>query len=117
MIEGHVSDDGVPLISVEIDGRQWPAIVDTGFNGDLELPEALRGKLNEQPAGRIESALAGGHVIEEDAFEVEFPFDNETHVVIATFVADAQVLIGTNLLSAFQLQIKFASKTVRLQRE
>jgi predicted aspartyl protease len=57
---GNVSDDGVPVITLEVTGREWPAIIDTGFNGDLELPEGLQGKLNDQPAGRLRSALAGG---------------------------------------------------------
>lgn len=64
--------DGIDTLEVE--GQDWPAIIDTGFNGDLELPEALLGKLNDQPAGRLRSALAAGRVVEEDAYSVEFPF-------------------------------------------
>jgi hypothetical protein len=75
VISGSVSNDGVPVITLEVAGQAWSAIIDTGFNGDLELPDALRGKLNDQPAGRLRSALAGGRIVEEDAFSVEFPFD------------------------------------------
>jgi len=117
VIAGNVSDDGVPVITLEIAGQNWRAIVDTGFNGDLELPEGLRGKLNDQPAGRLRSALAGGQVIEEDAYSVDFPFDGQVLHAIATFVSDEQVLIGTNLLRDYYLQIRFASKTLRLERE
>ncbi|MGM0490827.1 MAG: hypothetical protein ACQESR_29230 [Planctomycetota bacterium] len=117
MISGHVSEDGVPVITLEVEEQHWPAIIDTGFNGDLELPEALRGKLNDQPAGRLRSALAAGRVVEEDAYSVEFPFDGQTCHVIATFVSDPQILIGTNLLRQHVLQIRFASKAVRLERE
>ena len=117
MIAGSVSDDGVPVITLEVAGRDWPAIIDTGFNGDLELPEGLRGKLNDQPAGRLRSALAGGQIIEEDAYSVDFPFDDHNLQAIATFVPDAQILIGTNLLRDYYLQIRFASKTLRLERE
>jgi predicted aspartyl protease len=53
LIIGRVSEDGVPVITLEVEGEDWPAIIDTGFNGDLELPKALRGKLNDQPAGRL----------------------------------------------------------------
>lgn len=117
MIIGEVSDDGVPLIILEVAGREWTAIIDTGFNGDLELPEEMRGKLEMQPAGRLRSALAGGQVIEEDAFSVNFPFDGEIHQAIATFVAESQILIGTHLLREFYLQIRFVSREVRLERE
>jgi predicted aspartyl protease len=117
VITGHVSDDGVPVIALEIDGQTWSAIIDTGFNGDVELPNALRGKLNDQPAGRLRSALAGGRIIEEDAYSVEFPFDGRSYYAIATFVLDPQILIGTNLLRQHALHIGFASRTVRLERE
>ena len=36
---GTVSADGVLTITLLIAGREWPAVIDTGFNGDLELPE------------------------------------------------------------------------------
>ena len=103
MIVGEVSDDGVPIVILKFIGREWSAIIDTGFNGDLELPSELRGKLNDQPVGRVKSKLASGQVVEEDA--------------IATFSPDSQLLIGTNLLGDYFLEIKFASKSVRLERE
>lgn len=117
MIAGNVSDDGVPVITLEVAGRKWSAIIDTGFNGDLELPQELHGTLNDQPAGRVRSALAGGQIIEEDAYTVDFPFDGQIFKVVATFVTDSQILIGTNLLREYHLQIRFASKRLRLERE
>lgn len=51
MIEGTIADDGVPVIDVEIGGR-CRAIIDTGFNGDLELPTRLRAHVNAEFVGR-----------------------------------------------------------------
>ena len=45
MIEGIVSEDGVPVIELDVGGQRWQAIIDTGFNGELELPERLRSHL------------------------------------------------------------------------
>lgn len=117
MIAGNVSDDGVPVITLEVAGQAWSAIIDTGFNGDLELPEVLRGKLNDQPAGRLRSALAGGRIIEEDAYLVDFFFDGHSYHAVATFVPEPQILIGIHLLRNYFLQIRFASRTVHLDRE
>jgi predicted aspartyl protease len=117
VITGIVTDDGVPVISLEIDGQDWSAIIDTGFNGDLELPEVLRGRLNDQPAGRLRSALAAERVVEEDAYSVELSFDGPTREAIATFGPDPQILIGTNPLREHRLQIRFVGKTLRLERE
>ncbi len=73
-------------MTLSIAGQDWPAIIDTGFNGDLELPEELRASLNARYVGRVASALAGGQRIEEDVYVVEFPFDGHTLHAEATFV-------------------------------
>jgi hypothetical protein len=83
----------------------------------LELPLALQGKLNDLPVGRVKSALAGGQIIEEDAYLVDFSFDDRVIPAVATFVANSQILIGTNLLREYHLQIRFMSKVVQLERE
>jgi hypothetical protein len=49
-----------------IAGRDWPATIDTGFNGDVELPDALRDPLNAQFVGRA-TALAGGQSARMDS--------------------------------------------------
>ena len=56
MIEGIITEDGVPAIEVEVGGHRWLAIIDTGFNGELELSERLRPHVNAQFVGRLTSA-------------------------------------------------------------
>jgi hypothetical protein len=46
LIQGIVTEDGVPGIEVDVGTHRWRAIVDTGFNGELELPERLRPQVN-----------------------------------------------------------------------
>jgi predicted aspartyl protease len=106
----------VPLITLTVAGRHWAAIVDTGFNADLELPERLRGLLNERHVGRVMSALAGGQVIKEDAFQVQFPFDGVTVQADSTFVEGDEILIGTHLLRSCRLTIDFVARTVEAER-
>lgn len=117
MILGGVSDDGIPTITISIDGEDWSAIIDTGFNGDLELPERLRAQVNARYTGQVSSVLAGGQTIDEDAYLVDFPFDGDLVRATATFVQSSQILMGTNLLREYRLQIKFVSRTVELERE
>ena len=116
MIQGTVSADGVPTIILSIASQDWTATIDTGFNGDLELPFALRNSLNAHYIGRATSALAGGQTIEEDVYLVDFPFDGKVIQAEATFVADRQILIGTRLLREYRLQVDFVSQTVELER-
>ena len=116
MIRGIVSDDGVPTITLLIASQDWEATIDTGFNGDLELPETLRNSLNARYVGRVTSALAAGQTIEEDIYLVDFPFDGKVVQAETTFVAEHQILIGTHLLREYRLQINFVSQTVGLER-
>jgi len=115
VIQGTVSVDGVPIVILPIAGQDWPAIIDTGFNGDLELPEDLLGSLNARYVGRVTSALAGGQSIEEDVYLVEFPFDEQMVEAESTFVFGSQILIGTHLLREYCLQINFVDRTVQLK--
>ncbi len=75
MIEGKISADGVPLIDVEVGNQRWRAIIDTSFNGELELPERLRPHVKAEFVGRAPSLLAANHRVDEDVFLVDFVFD------------------------------------------
>jgi predicted aspartyl protease len=116
MIQGLVTDDGVPTIQVPVAGRYWQATLDTGFNGDLELPESLRPALNAVPRGRLHFILAGGQTIEEETYTVDFPFDGQTVEAQATFVKGHEILIGTHLIRRYRLAIDFVAQTVLLDR-
>jgi len=116
VIPGVVSVQGLPTIILAIAGRDWPATIDTGFNGDLELPDALREPLNARFAGRATAALGGGQSVEEDVYLVDFPFDGRIVQAEATFVSGSRILIGTRLLREYALRINFISRTVELER-
>lgn len=116
MIRGSVSSEGLPVIVLEVAGQPWLATIDTGFNGDLELPTELRSKLPVEFIGRVASLLAGGQRVEEDAYAVDFPFDGETVRAEATFVSGPEILIGTHLLMSHQLTIDFPQRSVSVDR-
>lgn len=60
MIAGFVAEDGVPTISLEVGGTDFRAVVDTGFNGGLELPLKLKETVNAHPIGERWAELAAG---------------------------------------------------------
>lgn len=115
MIHGSVTDAGIPVIEIDVGGRRWSAIIDTGFNGELELPNQLRPHVQARFVGRATSLLAADQRVEEDVFLVEFPFDGRSKRAQATFVAGDEILIGTRLLSSYRLQIDFPARTVLLE--
>ena len=116
MLVGVVTTAGEPMVQLPVGGQDWPAVVDTGFNGDLELPEALRPFLKAQFRGRQPWLLASGQTIEEDMYSVDFPFDGQIVFAEASFVPEGVVLIGTGLLRKYHLAIDFPAQTVLLDR-
>ena len=116
MIQGTVSDTGVPTITLSIAEQEWTATIDTGFNGDLELPEALRKALNPQYIGEVIPVLAGGQTIVEELYQVNFLFDGKMIPAEATLVVNSDILVGTHLLQEYRLEIDFVRQTVMLEK-
>jgi predicted aspartyl protease len=116
MLVGTLSADGVPILQIPLAGRIWRAVIDTGFNGDLELPLVLKAVLDARFICRIRSRLAGGQTVEEDNYLVQFPFDGQVVVAEATFARGDEILIGTHLLRGYRLQIDFVQQAVTLER-
>lgn len=116
MIDGWVDEDGIPWFELPICGRNWRAIVDTGFNGHVELPLELEDQLAPLYIGTFRSELAGGWVVDEKYHLVSIPFDGRSPLVEATFVEGEECLVGTELLAAHRLEIDFPARTVRLER-
>jgi predicted aspartyl protease len=104
------------MVYLPVGGRLWPAVVDTGFNGALELPEALQSVLPHRFAGHVRSALAAGRFVWEDSYRVEFPFDGESIRVMATFSACEEILLGTRILRDHEILIDFPNRRLTLVR-
>lgn len=114
MIAGTVTSEGIPIIDLPVAGQAWTAIIDTGFNGDLELPDSLFVPLNPRFMGRISWSLAGGQTLEEDSYTVDISFDGQTITAIAAFLPIHEILVGTNLLRQHRLEVNFVARTVLL---
>ncbi|MGD0089113.1 MAG: hypothetical protein ABSE73_04275 [Planctomycetota bacterium] len=116
MISGTVNAIGVPTITLRFLGKTWRAMIDTGFNGDLEIPLELLGPLGAKRRGSITSVLAGGQQVQEDRYRLNLPFDGEVMFAVATFVPGQEILIGTHLLRRHRLEINFVTKDVLIER-
>lgn len=103
-------------MTIDIAGRLWTAIVDSGFNGDLELPEELQPFVNARFEVEMESQLAGNQRIMEDGYRVSLPFDGEVVSALATFVPGDVILIGLGMLRKHRLEINVPTRTVLIER-
>jgi predicted aspartyl protease len=116
MLIGSVDADGVPVLLLLVAGRTWRATIDTGFNGDLELPYLLGPSVNARLFARGQAILAGGQRVEEDQYQVDFPFDGRLLRAVAAFAPVDEILIGTRLLRDYRLEIDFVARIVALER-
>jgi predicted aspartyl protease len=113
---GEVDNEITPFVRLMIGDQEWIAVIDTGFNGDLELPEALGSHFGGERIGESQTTLGGGTVIEEDLYRIAFQFDGEIIAAEAVFAPVDQILIGTHLLRNHRLDINFVDRTVILER-
>ena len=116
MIDGIVTEEGTPVVRLELDGDSWLTVVDSGFNGALELPLELKDRLSTVPMGTVRSELAAGVLVEEESFMIVLPFDGEKVLAQVTFADVEQALLGTELLTNHRLEIDFPARTVHLFR-
>lgn len=71
VVSGSINRAGQPMVPVAIQNqsRQQSAtfnfIIDTGFNGELQLPIADIGRLGLTPTGIVNSQLADGQIVED----------------------------------------------------
>jgi len=113
---GETDETGTPIIRLSIADQEWIATIDTGFNGDLELPEQLADVFTAEYAGESSTTVGGGVVIEEELYDIVFPFDGTTVKAWAEFASTDGILIGTGLLRDYRLEINFVTGTVLLER-
>lgn len=113
---GEIDEFGLPVVRLTIGGREWVATIDTGFNGDLEMPHELAPFFSPKRSGDARTTLAAGQVIDEDLYTISFPFDGEIVQADVVFATTDGILIGTNLLQRHRLEINFVAGTVALEK-
>ncbi len=107
-------ENGSPIIEMNIQGKIWKAVVDTGFNSDLELPRSLFDVVVIRYVSEGYSMLAGGLSTVQEFYQVRVPFDGKLVEALATFVDEETILLGTGLLKEYVLHIDFPAGTVSL---
>lgn len=117
---GSFTSEGEPSLPIHVvgptDTLDIDTIVDTGFNGELTLPQEQIESLGLPEAPVTEVTLADGRVREVQMYLAEVRLDGDNRQV---FVAEAPTtpLLGTDLLWGFSLYVEFqANGTVEIER-
>jgi predicted aspartyl protease len=112
---GWVTEDGTPCVLMHVLNQDWVAVVDTGFNKDFELPEALFDQVVVRHIGSADVVLAGGRLVQEEFYQVRLLFDGEFLDAEASFIANDTILVGTRILSRYVLHIDFPNRLLELR--
>jgi clan AA aspartic protease len=119
MIQGWLREDGQAVVELEVvcsdrSSHTVPAIIDTGFNGQVSLSRQVVDELDPPLTyeGTVEVELASGMVIEEDVYSGTIRFDGQ-ELTAEIIIADSEdTLIGTGLLLGKVLLINFVTRKV-----
>jgi len=116
MIRGVVNENDEPVVPIDLilrkRKRRFRAVLDTGFNGYLSVPESLVQGGRWYFAGYEEYEIATGDKVRERVYLGDIIFDGKrctTHIVTSH---SKDILIGTRLLSDKQLHIHFGKRKV-----
>ena len=110
MIEGVVNANYEPVISLPLRGpsgraREVEAVVDTGFNGYLTLPQTLVAELGLPFRNRSAATLANGSEETFDVYGVTVLWNGQHRYVNADAVG-MEPLAGMLLLDAHSLYVE-----------
>jgi clan AA aspartic protease len=121
-IDGHV-DFGTlsPIVSLTLLSEKdeeinIPTMVDTGYNGELILPESKIHKLNLEYVGTIDGELANGELIEMKLFKGRLQWIGGIVEVAIGSTESESPLLGTLLLTDCELHVNFRNGAVEISK-
>lgn len=103
-LKGFITEDLEPFIEgLYVRGKgkkKFPirAILDTGFNGDLALPEKDFRFYDLQSLGLKTFELANGQIVEQEIFMTSLIINSRSYPVEATLTRSNIALIGMELI-------------------
>ena len=110
MITGKITANREAIIELEVIGsnqkrEKVEAVIDTGFNGYLTLPNDLINYLKLQRAGSRRAALGDGNIVVLDMYLAKVLWHGQEQDVLA-LQADGGPLIGMSLLYGSRLVLE-----------
>ena len=87
-------------------------VIDTGFNGDVQLPNADIARLNLRQSGAINTTLADGSAVQSKSYNATARWLGDHKAVRVIDGADGILLIGAGLLwgSAMTIEWEFGGR-------
>ena len=118
MVKGIVNEDDEPVVPItlilEDKLSKFMAVVDTGFNGYLSVPQNLLEKSGWYFLGYEEYEIATGERVKEKVYLGKVIFDKEKMDSYILTSKSKDILLGTKLLRNKTLNINFRSRKLKI---
>lgn len=117
MVTGALRSTGSPVVPIEIAGQTFEAVVDTGFEGSLQLPDLFFSVLNPVYRADQPYQYADGRMGVIPLYDVVVRFDGEDRVLRTQFeVSSDEIILGVDAMKDYRLEINFVARTVLLEQ-
>jgi clan AA aspartic protease len=121
-IEGYVDrSTSAPFVKIKVisptdEEIELPAMIDTGYNGEVILSEERIQTLGLEFLGTIDTELADGEIVELDLFKGRIKWFNKIREIAVGSSRSEDTLLGTLLLVGCELDINFKEGWVRIDQ-
>ena len=119
-MKGIVDDSGRAILPIKIlcpkypTGVQIDTWIDTGFTGDLVLPQIVIDDLRLEMTGSIDGVLADGSGIELSTYHCELEWFGKLRELEVIANSGQTPLLGVGLLLAKELRIDYSNLELTL---
>ncbi len=116
MTAGHLTPKRLAVVPIVVDGTALDAVVDTGFDGGLQLPDVMATVVQRAHLRQEGYQYPDGRVVTYDIYLVGVELGGEDVVTEAIFSPSDEVLVGSKLLADYRLTIDYPAGVVTLER-
>jgi clan AA aspartic protease len=117
---GVIDDSGRALltISLQADAMEQPAAIDawidTGFTGDLVLPQSVVDQLSLRQSGSVDAVLADGTQVEVNTYTCFVNWFGSQRRLEVVATSGDWPLLGVGLLLGLELRVNYNSMELKL---
>lgn len=119
MPTGHFRGSGSPMVWLTLAGNTFEAVLDTGFEGGLQLPDAWRIPLLPlltRPHQQLTYQLPDGRLTKKYSFWLDIDLGGDQLVVETIFMDSDEILLGVDALRDYRLTVDFPAGMVAVDR-
>ena len=113
MYKGFMSN-GYPVLNIKIDNHSVEVIVDTGFNGELMLPEPIIENLKLDCVGDETYRTASGDVVNTSFYFAYLKWFKRNRKVGVLATKGKSALLGMGLLLPYTLVVSASENKVEI---